>query len=114
MLVSPYVALKPIRDLLRGRVRTGDGDEDSEKIWQRQLNDAVSDASVEMKVILGTLALSLSELGSMDAGDLLFFNKHEPTRLLIHDTPVFDVEVGGLGSQLACRILDSMKPSAGE
>jgi flagellar motor switch protein FliM len=110
-LVIPYVALKAIRDQLRGRVRTGDGDAESERLWQRQLHDAVSDASVPVKVVLGTLDLSLSELGALQIGDLLYFNKHDPTRMLIHDNPVFDVEVGNLGSTLACRILDSIKPN---
>lgn len=113
-LVIPYVALKAIREQLRGRVRTGDGDAESERLWQRQLHDAVSDASVPVKVVLGTLDLSLNALGALQVGDLLYFNKHDPTRMIIHDNPVFDVEVGNLGSTVACRILDSIKPSTGD
>ena len=35
-MVIPYVALKPVRDLLRSRVQTGDGDEESDKVWRQQ------------------------------------------------------------------------------
>ena len=46
----PYSTLKPIRDLLRNRVATGDGNELSDKQWSEDLEKAVS-ASVELSVI---------------------------------------------------------------
>ena len=39
-MVIPYVALKPVRDVLRSRVQTGDGNEESDKVWRSQLADA--------------------------------------------------------------------------
>lgn len=113
-LVIPYVALKPIRDLLRGRVQSGDGDEDSDKVWRMQLEDAVGDSRLELRVVLGALELSLTALREMSAGDVFYFDRYDPARMLVRDTPVFDVEVGSAGQQLACRIADSIKPSSGE
>ena len=40
-LVHPYASLKPIRELLRSRVQTGDGNEESEKQWADELKLAV-------------------------------------------------------------------------
>jgi flagellar motor switch protein FliM len=40
-LVYPYATLKPLRDLLRNRVASGDGNEESDKIWREDLAVAV-------------------------------------------------------------------------
>ena len=110
-MVIPYVALKPVRDLLRSRVQTGDGDEESDKIWGRQLAEATHDAELELQVMLGKLSISLQQLQSMQPGDVLPFKKHEHARAMIRDIPVFDVEIGTMGSQVAVKIADSIGPN---
>jgi len=110
-MVIPYVALKPVRDLLRSRVQTGDGDEESDKVWRQQLAEATRDASVEMQVMLGKLEVSVQQLQSMQPGDVLPFKKAEHARAMIRDIPVFDVEIGALGSQVAVKIASSVGPS---
>ena len=110
-MVIPYVALKPVRDLLRSRVQTGDGDEESDKLWRHELAEATRDAELELLVLLGKLQLSLHELQTMQPGDVLHFKKPDHARALIRDIPVFDVEIGALGSQVAVKIIDSVGPS---
>ena len=110
-MVIPYVALKPVRDLLRSRVQTGDGNEESDKVWRSQLADAVKDADLEIQILLGKLQLSLQQLQSMQAGDVLPFKKPESARALIQDMPVYDVEVGALGSQVAVKIVQAISPN---
>jgi len=44
-IVHPYGSLKPIRDLLRSRVQTGDGNEESERAWRQDLFSAVGDST---------------------------------------------------------------------
>lgn len=109
-MVVPYVALKPVRDLLRSRVQTGDGNEESDKIWRAQLSAAVNDAFLELQVLLGKMNISLQQMQTMQAGDILYFKKPDHARLLINETPAFDVEVGAQAGQVAIRIVESIKP----
>lgn len=110
-MVIPYVALKPVRDLLRSRVQTGDGDEESDKIWRQQLAEATRDAELELQILLGKLQISLSQLKNMQPGDVLNFKKPEFARAMIRDIPVYDVEVGALGSQVAVKVVESIGPA---
>ena len=106
-----YASLKPVRDLLRSRVQTGDGNEDSDKVWREQLTDAVHDAELEIQILLGKLSMSLQDLQNMQPGDVLPFKKPESARAMIEDMPVFEVEVGALGSQVAVKITDAISPN---
>jgi flagellar motor switch protein FliM len=110
-LVYPYATLKPLRELLRNRVQTGDGNEESDKIWRNQLADAVKDAELEMNILLGKLQISLSQLQQMQAGDVLYFKKADHARAMIRDLPVYDVEVGTMGSQTAVKIVEAISPT---
>lgn len=110
-MVIPYVALKPVRDLLRSRVQTGDGDEESDKVWRQQLVEATRDAELELQVLLGKLQISLQQLTSMQPGDVLPFKKPEHARAMIRDIPVYEVEIGALGSQVAVKIVESVGPA---
>jgi flagellar motor switch protein FliM len=110
-MVIPYVALKPVRDLLRSRVQTGDGNEESDKVWRSQLADAVKDADLEIQIMLGKLQLSLQQLQNMQPGDVLSFKKPDSARALIEDMPVYDVEVGAMGSQVAVKIVQAISPN---
>ncbi|MFO0106019.1 MAG: flagellar motor switch protein FliM [Burkholderiales bacterium] len=109
-MVIPYGALKPVRDLLRSRVQTGDGNEESDKVWRAQLADAVKDADLEIQILLGKLHVSLQQLQTMQAGDVLPFKKAESARAMIQDMPVYDVEVGAMGSQVAVKIVQAISP----
>jgi flagellar motor switch protein FliM len=111
-MVIPYVALKPVRDLLRSRVQTGDGNEDSDKLWRAQLTDAVHDAELEIQILLGKLSVSLQQLDKLQIGDVLHFKKAEHARAMIEGMPVYDVEVGALGSQVAVKIVKAVSPNA--
>ena len=110
-MVIPYVALKPVRDLLRSRVQTGDGDEESDKVWRQQLAEATRDAELELQILLGKLQISLAQLKNMQPGDVLNFKKPEFARAMIRDIPVYDVEVGAMGSQVAVKVVESIGPA---
>ena len=109
-LVYPYASLKPVRDLLRSRVQTGDGNEESDNQWRNDLGAAVDSASVELRVLLGDISSSLGAIEAMQPGDVLFFKKPELARMLINEVPAFDVQVGNLGSQTAVQIARSVIP----
>ena len=103
-LVTPYVSLKPVRDLLRSRVQTGDGNEESEKQWAEELKMAVDSANLELRVILGAIDTSIGQIEAMEEGDVLFFKKPEFARMLVNGLPAFDVQPGSVGAQTAVQI----------
>ena len=110
-LVYPYAALKPIRDLLRSRVQSGDGNEESDKQWRGDLETAVHDSSVEMQFLLGHINMALSQLESMKEGDVMYFKKPDMARVYISDLPSFDVEIGSVGSNIAAKIIAPVNPN---
>ena len=109
-MVVPYVSLKPVRDLLRSRVQTGDGNEESDKAWRSQLAAAVDDASLDLQVLLGKANMSLQQLQSFKEGEILYFKKFDLARIVIEETPAFEVEVGSQAGQLAVKVVHSIKP----
>jgi len=103
-LVYPYASLKPIRELLSSRVQSGDGNDESDKQWREELEEAVDSASLEARVLLGSIESSFGEIETMKEGDVLFFKKPDLARLLVNGLPAFDVQVGTIGAQTAVQI----------
>lgn len=111
-LVYPYASLKPVRELLRNRVQTGDGNEDSEKQWHKDLAMAVDNAPLEIQILMGGIESSFGEIENMQAGDLLYFKKPDHAKLLINGIPAFEAQVGTLGTQTAIQIERAIIPDA--
>lgn len=111
-LVYPYASLKPVRELLRNRVQTGDGNEDSEKQWHKDLAMAVDNTALEIQILMGGIESSFGEIENMQAGDLLYFKKPDNAKLLINGIPAFEAQVGTLGTQTAIQIERAIIPDA--
>ena len=109
-LVYPYSSLKPVRDLLRSRVQTGDGNEESDNQWRDDLESAVDCADLEMRVLLSSFESNLATIENLQPGDVLYFKKPELARLSINDVPAFDVQIGALGTQTAVQIERAVIP----
>jgi flagellar motor switch protein FliM len=103
-LVYPYSSLKPVRELLSSRVQSGEGNEESDKIWRRDLAAAVGDAKLELVVNMGEVKTTLHHLNNLQEGDLLFFKKDETALMTTSGVPTFHVNVGTRGSQVAVQI----------
>jgi len=103
-LVYPYATLKPIRELLSSRVTSGDGNEESDRKWRRDLAIAVGDSSLEVLVELGKIKTTLHHLNHLREGELLFFKKEDTALMLANGVPAFHVNVGTRGSQVAVQI----------
>lgn len=109
-VVHPYVSLKPVRELLRSRVQSGDGNEDSDRIWRESLEEAVGGACLEASVVLGQINTTLRVVESMQPGDILYFKKPEFASLQPTGIAAFDVQVGTLGAQTAVLIERAVAP----
>jgi flagellar motor switch protein FliM len=109
-LVYPYASLKPVRELLRSRVQSGDGNEDSDRVWRDSLEEAVGGACLEASVLLGQINTTLRVVESMQPGDILYFKKPEFAVLQPNGIAAFDVQVGTLGAQTAVKIERAVAP----
>jgi len=109
-VVYPYASLKPVRELLRSRVQAGDGNEESDKTWREDLNDALGDSTVEARALMGKLELSLEQLESMAPGDTFFFRKPDMATVLVNKVPAYHATVGVLGTQTAIQVRRALKP----
>ena len=103
-LVYPYATLKPVRELLSSRVQSGEGNEESDKKWRQALSAAVGDAKLELQVTMGDIKTTLHHLNHLQEGDLLFFKKDDTALMSTDGVPVFHVNVGTRGSQVAVQI----------
>jgi len=108
-IVYPYSSIKPLREILRNRVQDADGDSESDKKWKRDLVAALGDAPVELRVVLGELSLSVADFQKLRAEDVLFFRKPELARAVVRDVPVFEVEPGTAGANMAVKIEKSIE-----
>ncbi len=109
-VVYPYASLKPVRELLRSRVQTGDGNEESDKTWREELKDALGDSTVEVRATMGKLELSLQQLENLAPGDTFFFRKPDMATLTVNKVPAYHATVGTLGTQTAVQIRRALKP----
>ena len=103
-LVYPYSSLKPVRELLSSRVQSGEGNEESDKKWRKDLAAAVGDAKLELQVTMGEIKTTLHHLNHLQEGDLLFFKKDDTALMSTDGVPAFHVNVGTRGSQVAVQI----------
>ncbi|MFZ2738519.1 MAG: flagellar motor switch protein FliM [Burkholderiaceae bacterium] len=109
-IVHPYASLKPVRELLRSRVQTGDGNEESDRQWHDELEAAVGGSCLQGSVILGNINATLKAVESMKVGDIFYFKKPELACLQTNGIPAFDVHVGSLGAQTAVQIERAVAP----
>ena len=103
-LVYPYATLKPVRELLSSRVQSGEGNEESDRKWRKDLAAAVGDAKLELQVTMGEIKTTLHHLNHLQEGDLLFFKKDDTALMTANGVPTFHVNVGTRGSQVAVQI----------
>jgi flagellar motor switch protein FliM len=109
-VVYPFGSLKPIRDLLRSRVQTGDGNAESERVWRDDLFSAVGDSQLELKVMLGKFQIPFGRFTDLKPGEVFFLRKPESVRVMIGDIPVFEAQVGRTGAAKAIRIERPITP----
>ena len=91
-------------------VQTGDGNEESDKVWREDLAVAVGDAHVDARVVMGHIKTTLHDMQTMKEGDLLFFKKPELAQFITNEVPSFGVEIGSRGSHVAVRIEKQLVP----
>ena len=110
-VVYPFATLKPIRDVLRGRVQDSDDPSVDHRTWEKELVDATSDAELQHRVILGEVDLTLGQFDNLKPGDILDMRKHDLARVLVGDIPLFEAEIGNANGYAAARLVRSVELS---
>jgi len=108
-VVYPFATLKPIRDVLRGRVQDSEDPSVDHDVWARELAGAASDAELEHRVILGEVEMTLGDFNKMQVGDVLDLRKFDLARVLVDDIPLFEAEVGTANGYVAARLLQAVE-----
>ena len=108
-IVYPFSTLKPIRDVLRGRVQDSEDPSVDHDIWARELAGAAADAELEHRVLLGEIEMTLGDFNKMKQGDVLDLRKFDLARVLIDDIPLFEAEVGTANGCAAARLLKAIE-----
>jgi flagellar motor switch protein FliM len=103
-IVTPFISLKPIRDLLRSRIQTSEDNDAKANQWREELRDACGHSKLELVVNLAKISSTLKELQRMNVGDILYFAKPEYASVEISDAKVFTAEVGSIGNNVAVQI----------
>ena len=109
-IVYPFATLKPIRDVLRGRVQDSEDPSVDHDVWARELAGAASDAELEHRVILGEIDLTLGDFNNMQPGQILDLKKFDMARLLVDDIPLFEADVGTANGYVAARLSKAVEP----
>jgi len=103
-IATPFISLKPIRDLLRSRIQTGEDNDAKGNQWREDLSDACTHAKLDLNVNLAEISSTISELQKLNVDDILYFNKPEFAWAEIDGARVFTVEIGALGNNTAVKI----------
>jgi flagellar motor switch protein FliM len=103
-IVTPFISLKPIRDLLRSRIQTSEDNDAKANQWREEMRDACGHSKLDLVVNLAKISSTLKELQRMNVGDILYFAKPEYASVEISDAKVFTAEVGSIGNNVAVQI----------
>tara|TARA_B110000046_G_scaffold186007_1_gene231283 strand:+ start:17878 stop:18870 length:993 start_codon:yes stop_codon:yes gene_type:complete len=109
-LVYPYSSLKPIRELLRSRVQTGDDNDASDKVWSSELKSAAIDAELDIKVTLADIETTLAQFESLQEDDIIYLKKSDHARIHVNGIPVFEADIGTSDSHMAAQIVKPLAP----
>lgn len=103
-IVTPFISLKPIRDLLRSRIQTSEDNDEKDTQWREELADACGHAKLKLVVNLTHIATTLSELQDLKVGDILYFNNPEYASGEIEGARIFSAEVGSTTNNVAIKV----------
>lgn len=107
-VVYPYANLKQVREVLSTRITTSGSDAESDARWSADLLHSIEEVPVKGVVQAVELSISVDELSNMKVGDWFPIRPPEHAELSVNGFPVFNVEVGSRGNQVAIQIVESV------
>ena len=108
----PYAMIEPIRDILYSSLQ-GDHME-ADKRWVQLLSKQVQSAEVELVANLGVAKLTLQQVSSLSAGDVISLEIPAVLTAEVDGVPVMECNYGVFNGQYALRVLQMIDHSASE
>ncbi len=107
-VTMPYSMVEPIRDLLDAGVQSDRSDRDER--WTRAIREEMKEARIELSSTLLETSLSLREVNSLKAGDVIPVDLPELVTLEAEATPVFRGKYGNHSGSRAIKIVEKIVP----
>jgi flagellar motor switch protein FliM len=99
----PYAMIEPIRDILYSSLQ-GDHME-ADKRWVRLLSRQIQSAEVEIVANLGEANLTLNQVSSLKAGDVIPLDIPAELTAQVGGVPVMECNYGVFNGQYALRVV---------
>ncbi|MEY4589678.1 MAG: hypothetical protein RL497_1754 [Pseudomonadota bacterium] len=117
-ITMPYSMVEPIREILDAGLQS-DSDERDDR-WVKALREDIMDAKVDLEADIVTRELTLRDIVELRPGDIIPINMPIAHTLTANGVPMFNVQLGRSGENLALKVLDKhqrlhmLATSAGE
>jgi flagellar motor switch protein FliM len=105
-LCIPFTVIEPLMDEISAQSWFQAGRHRSDQQWGRLIADRIADAKVEVVAILAETSMTVSDLHSLEVGDVIMTGKpaDSPVTLHIESVPKFLADIGCHKDQRALRI----------
>lgn len=101
-VTMPYSMVEPLKELLHSGVASDRAEHDER--WGHALRDEIEDAEVELSTVLGRGKITMQQLISLQAGDILPCDFSGRAMVLVEDVPAFRGTFGVSHGQQAVQI----------
>ena len=101
-VTMPYSMVEPLKELLHSGVASDRAEHDER--WGHALRDEIEDAEVELSTVLGRGRITMQQLMSLQAGDILPCDFSGRAMVLVEDVPAFRGTFGVSHGQQAVQI----------
>jgi flagellar motor switch protein FliM len=108
-VTMPYSMIEPLREVLDSGVQSDRVDQDDR--WSLALRHELEDAELEVRAVLGTTTLSLSELRALQAGDVIATDFTGAITLMAEGLPVLRGQYGLSRGQCAVKVTERIQRS---
>jgi flagellar motor switch protein FliM len=106
-ITFPYLMLEPIRELLDAGVLSDHVEMDDR--WSQALKEEILDASLEIKVELAQMGLSLRDVRDLEVGDVISIDMPETATARAAGVPIFRCDYGNHQGNKAIKIVEPVK-----
>ncbi|WP_133407621.1 flagellar motor switch protein FliM [Parashewanella tropica] len=105
-IAMPYSMIEPIRELLDAGVQSDKQDTDMR--WSQALREEIMDVDVGFNASLGEQSMSLRDVMSMQAGDIIPFELPEHVMMKVEDLPTYRCKLGRSRENLALKVTEKI------
>ncbi|RLV61630.1 flagellar motor switch protein FliM [Parashewanella curva] len=105
-IAMPYSMIEPIRELLDAGVQSDKQDTDMR--WSQALREEIMDVDVGFNASLGEQSMSLRDVMTMQAGDIIPFDLPEHVMMKVEDLPTYRCKLGRSRENLALKVTEQI------